>query len=49
LKPENLLVGADGYLKLADFGHSQFDMSNLKGSRQKLGTPEYIAPEILKE
>ena len=45
LKPENLLIGPDGYLKLADFGFAKI----LKGRTYTLcGTPNYLAPEILK-
>lgn len=46
LKPENVLVGSDGYIKLADFGF----IKNLKAHERTFtfcGTPEYIAPEII--
>ena len=44
LKPENLLIGSDGYLKLTDFGFAKF----IEGRTYTLcGTPEYLAPEIL--
>lgn len=49
LKPENILIGPDGYIKLADFGLSQYEVGIINGATQKLGTPEYIAPEILQE
>ncbi|KAF8822925.1 AGC kinase [Cardiosporidium cionae] len=44
LKPENLLVGKDGYLKLADFGFAK--VVTLR-TYTLCGTPEYIAPEML--
>lgn len=42
LKPENLLIANDGYLKLTDFGFAKF----LSEGRTFTicGTPEYIAP-----
>ncbi|KAI8463719.1 MAG: putative cGMP-dependent protein kinase [Monoraphidium minutum] len=46
LKPENLLIGEDGYVKMADFG---FVKKVLPGTRTNTlcGTPEYLAPEII--
>lgn len=43
LKPENILMGADGYLKLSDFGLAK----QATTSNTFCGTPEYIAPEVL--
>lgn len=44
LKPENLLIAEDGYLKLTDFGFAKV----CEGRTYTLcGTPEYLAPEIL--
>jgi serine/threonine protein kinase len=44
LKPENLLIASDGYLKLTDFGFAKY----IEGRTYTLcGTPEYLAPEIL--
>lgn len=46
LKPENVLIAADGHLKLADFGFAKL----LKSEEKTLtlcGTPEYMAPEVI--
>lgn len=44
LKPENLLIAADGYLRLTDFGFAKTVDSR---TYTLCGTPEYLAPEIL--
>ncbi|KAL7496682.1 hypothetical protein ACHAWT_004768 [Skeletonema menzelii] len=44
LKPENLLLERDGYLKITDFGFSK--IVNYK-TFTLCGTPEYLAPEVL--
>ena len=46
LKPENLLISPDGYLKLTDFGFAKILPPGHK-TYTLCGTPEYIAPEIL--
>lgn len=48
LKPENCLLDADGHLVLTDFGLSK-ESSDDGDSKcnSLLGTPEYMAPEIL--
>mmetsp|Transcript_10880 Transcript_10880/g.12339 ORF Transcript_10880/g.12339 Transcript_10880/m.12339 type:complete len:256 (+) Transcript_10880:46-813(+) len=45
LKPENMLVDRDGYLKIIDFGLSKKIDSR---TYTICGTPHYIAPEVLK-
>ncbi|KAK9460159.1 kinase-like domain-containing protein [Lipomyces oligophaga] len=45
LKPENCLLDAQGHLVLTDFGLSK--VSDGSDCKTFLGTPEYMAPEIL--
>lgn len=45
LKPENILIDNRGHIKIADFG---FCKSTQEKSFTVCGTPEYLAPEIIK-
>ena len=46
IKPENILIGEDGYLKLIDFGMAKM-LKNDEKATSFCGTPEYLAPEII--
>nr|AHY22509.1 cGMP-dependent protein kinase [Dastarcus helophoroides] len=46
LKPENLLIDRDGYIKLTDFGFAK-KLDDGKTTSTFAGTPEYVAPEII--
>lgn len=47
LKPENLLLDADGHCKVTDFGLSKEGIEDNVSAKTMCGTPEYLAPEIL--
>lgn len=49
LKPENVLIDADGYIKLTDFGLSKHNVYGEKDAFSVCGTPEYLAPEVVKK
>ena len=51
-KPENLLFGDDGRVRVADFGisalaHSTTTPESMVRAAEVSGTPEYMAPEVL--
>ena len=46
IKPENVLLEEDGYLKLIDFGMAKI-LKDEEKANSFCGTPEYLAPEII--
>ena len=48
VKPENVMVRKDGAIKLMDFGVAQVvDLERMTVTEQILGSPAYMAPEVL--
>ena len=48
LKPENVLIGEDGYATIIDFGISKKIAPSTR-TFSFCGTPEYFAPELIKQ
>ncbi|KAG6616594.1 AGC protein kinase [Phytophthora cinnamomi] len=48
LKPENILLDDQGYIALTDFGLSHDHFDSKDGMQTFCGTPEYIAPELIR-
>lgn len=46
LKPSNILFDEEGVLKIADFGIARFSDSSLTQTHERIGSPQYIAPEV---
>uniref|UniRef100_A0A0C3UEU4 Protein kinase domain-containing protein n=1 Tax=Guillardia theta (strain CCMP2712) TaxID=905079 RepID=A0A0C3UEU4_GUITC len=47
LKPENILLDDKGHIRLTDFGHSKDEHSRNDRAFSMVGSPYYMAPEIL--
>jgi serine/threonine protein kinase len=47
MKPENILIGADGHIRMSDFGFAKKLIEDK--TLTVCGTPEYLAPEIILE
>ncbi len=45
VKPENVMVRDDGYLKLLDFGLARSNLPDSRNSGYLTGTPRYLSPE----
>ena len=49
LKPENILYNQEGILKIIDFGLAKKFWSSTESLHTIVGTPYYVAPEVLEE
>ena len=49
MKPQNILIGSAGRVKLCDFGFARAMSSNTIVLTSIKGTPLYMAPELVKE
>jgi serine/threonine protein kinase len=48
LKPENAVLDSKGHVVLTDFGLAKTQVNDMRSTYTFCGTPEYLAPEILK-
>ena len=47
LKPDNIMIDRTGHIKLLDFGVSKVNFSLRDQTRTFVGTPNYMAPEVI--
>ena len=49
LKPDNIVLDADGHAKLTDFGLSKEGVYDLENTKSFCGSYAYLAPEMVKK
>ncbi len=47
MKPENVIINSDCYIKLTDFGLAKENINSEEKAGSFCGTPEYLAPEVV--
>lgn len=49
LKSSNILIDENNKIKISDFGLSQFIKNKTENKFKKIGTPQWMAPEVIKD
>lgn len=49
MKPENIIIDKQGYIKLTDFGLAKENIYGTDKSHEFCGTPEYLAPDFFSD